>query len=150
VAWATNNESGCHRQTPSRGSITKGKRDVSKWPCCYIYLAESENWPVEQISANVVDILGYKAEEFLNGSVLYAECIHPDDFERVTKEVTTHSESDDNSFTHSPYRLISRSGDTVWVLDTTSIVRDSIGGITHYLGYLVDISEQKKTGTAFT
>lgn len=103
-----------------------------------------ENWPVEQISANVVDILGYKAEEFLNGSVLYAECIHPDDFERVTKEVTTHSESDDNSFTHSPYRLISRSGDTVWVLDTTSIVRDSIGGITHYLGYLVDISEQKR------
>lgn len=103
-----------------------------------------ENWPVEQVSANVFDILGYKAEEFLDGSVLYAECIHPDDLERVTKEVTSHSESDDNSFIHSPYRLISRSGDTIWVLDTTSIVRDSKRGITHYLGYLVDISEQKR------
>ncbi len=103
-----------------------------------------ENWPVEHVSANVVDILGYRAEEFLDGSVLYASCIHPDDIERVVAEVTNHSESNENSFIHSPYRLISRSGDTIWVLDTTSIVRDSSGGITHYLGYLVDISEQKR------
>ena len=42
-----------------------------------------------------------------------------------------------------PYRLITRNGDTVWVLDTTTIVRDDHGNISHYLGYLVDISVQK-------
>jgi len=103
-----------------------------------------ENWPVEQVSSNIVGILGYKAEDFLNGSVVYAERIHPDDLDKVTEEVTTHSKSGDTSFIHQPYRLISRSGDTIWVLDTTSIVRDSKGEITHYLGYLVDISEQKR------
>ena len=103
-----------------------------------------KNLPVEQVSANVVDILGYKAEDFLDGSILFAQCIHPADLEKVTEEILTHSKSSDNSFIHQPYRLISRSGDTVWVLDATSIIRDDNGEITHYLGYLVDISEQKR------
>ncbi len=103
-----------------------------------------EHWPVEQVSANVFDILGYKSDEFLDGSVVYAECIHPDDLDQVMQEVMNHSKSGDKSFIHHPYRLLSKSGETLWVLDTTTIVRDNNGKITHYLGYLVDISEQKR------
>ena len=103
-----------------------------------------ENWPVEQVSANIVDIIGYKAKEFLDGSVLYSQCVHPDDLDRVTTEVATNSDSGADSFTHQPYRLVSSSGTIVWVLDTTTLIRDNNGKITHYLGYLVDISEQKK------
>lgn len=29
-----------------------------------------ENWPVKQVSENVLDVLGYAAEEFLSGSVV--------------------------------------------------------------------------------
>ncbi|MCI5222757.1 MAG: PAS domain S-box protein [Candidatus Electrothrix sp. AR4] len=103
-----------------------------------------ENWPVEQVSGNVFDILGYTTEEFFDGSVLYAQCIHPDDLDRVTEEVMIHSQGNESSFIHQPYRLVARSGAIVWVLDTTTIVRDANGGISHYLGYLVDISEQKR------
>jgi PAS domain S-box-containing protein len=103
-----------------------------------------ENWPVEQVSANIAGILGYKAEEFLDGSVLYARCIHADDIDRVTEEVADHSQRGESSFIHQPYRLISRSGEVVWVLDTTTIIRDDNGEISHYLGYIVDISEQKR------
>ena len=102
-----------------------------------------ENWPVERISENVADILGYEAKDFLDGSIHYASCIHPNDLQRVIDEVTAHSNDNSESFSHLPYRLITRNGDTVWVLDTTSFVRDEHGNISHYLGYLVDISVQK-------
>ena len=103
-----------------------------------------ENWPVEYVSGNIVDIIGYKAEDFLNGSVLYAQCIHPDDLDRFFEEIRTHSKNDVHSFIHQPYRLIAQTGTTVWVSDTTTIIRDDKGEISHYLGYLVDISEQKR------
>jgi PAS domain S-box-containing protein len=102
-----------------------------------------ENWPVERVSKNVINFLGYEAEDFLNGSTLYASCIHPEDLQRVMTEATTSSSDNTESFSHLPYRLITRNGETVWVLGTTSIVRDDHGNISHYLGYLVDISVQK-------
>ena len=98
------------------------------------------NWPVENISGNVLDLLGYSNEEFLSGSVLYSSLIHPDDLVRVTNEVTAHSLPDSTHFIHQPYRLIARGGRIIGVLDSTTLVRDSSGQITHYHGYIVDIT----------
>ena len=100
-----------------------------------------ENWPVEQISANVLDLLGYSAKKFHDNSVKYKELIHPDDLQRVIDELTDNSGPENSSFIHEPYRLTHRNGESVWVLDCTTLVRDSHGGISHYQGYLVDISQ---------
>jgi len=99
-----------------------------------------ENWPVEYVSENVRDTLGYTANEFLDGSVRYVDCIHPDDLQRVTREVAEHSASG-NNYVHEPYRLVARNGDSVWVLDSTSVIRDSHGEISHFQGYLVDVTQ---------
>ncbi|MEA3547442.1 MAG: PAS domain-containing protein, partial [Thermodesulfobacteriota bacterium] len=101
----------------------------------------SENWPVEQISGNVLDFLGYAAKDFLDGSVQYATLIHPDDLQRVIDEVESNSIPENDSFIHEPYRLTHRNGESVWVLDCTTLVRDSQGEISHFQGYLVDISQ---------
>lgn len=103
----------------------------------------AENWPVEYISPNFEQILGYNSEEFLLNRILYTEIIHPDDLNRVINEVDTFSTSNVVRFEHQPYRLISRSGEIKWVLDYTTILRDDSGKITHFLGYIVDISERK-------
>ncbi len=100
----------------------------------------NENWQVEQVSANVIDILGYSAEEFINGSVQYATLIHPDDLQRVADEVASNSAPEISSFTHEPYRLKTRAGDLLWVIDNTTLVRNNQGEITHFKGYLVDIT----------
>ncbi len=100
-----------------------------------------ENWPVEHVSANVAEILGYSDKEFLDGTILFASLIPPDELQRVADEVTTASQDKERSFTHKPYRLISRSGKTVWVLDQTTIIRNDDNEISHYQGYLVDITD---------
>lgn len=101
----------------------------------------SDNWPVEQVSENVIDILGYYSTDSLYDSVPYASLIHPDDLQQVMNEVTENSTPDTTGFTHKPYRLRHRNGSIVWVLDNTTLIRNDQGDITHYQGYLVDISE---------
>ena len=105
-------------------------------------------WPVEYVSSNVQGILGYTVDEFVHGQVLYADLIHPADIHRVTEEVALYSRGTADRFEHQPYRLIRRTGEVVWVLDHTTILQDASGTITHYLGYLVDITALKKTEEA--
>ncbi|RLB56430.1 MAG: hypothetical protein DRJ42_03365 [Deltaproteobacteria bacterium] len=96
-------------------------------------------WPVEFVSANVAETFGYTAEEFLDGAVSYAELIHEDDIDRVAAEVQTAIESTAESFEHAPYRTTHRDGSVRWLYDTTHLLR-SEGVVTHFLGYVIDIT----------
>jgi len=121
-------------------SLLQRERDMfMQGPVMTFTWQNSENWPVEQVSPNVSALLGYTGKEFLDGSILFASLIYPDDLERVLDEVSRASML--KSFTHDPYRLVARDGRVVWVQDHTTIVRNSSGDISHYQGYLVDITD---------
>lgn len=102
-------------------------------------------WPVEFVSSNVADLFGYTDEDFISGKVVYSEIIHPEDLERVAKEVSDYStEVGRKKFIHEPYRIITKDGQTKWVEDKTFIRRDKNGNITHFQGFVEDISERIK------
>ncbi len=102
-----------------------------------------EGWPVDAVSSNVYSMLGYTAQEFMAGALSYSDVIHDDDKERVGAEVTEFSaEKNRSSFDHEPYRIATRDGKTKWVQDRTVICRNSTGEITHFKGFIVDISTQ--------
>jgi len=98
----------------------------------------TEGWPVEFVSSNVHHVLGYGAEDFLSGRVVYARAIHPDDLPKVTREVEEHSASGDLVFEHEDYRIIDPGGRVIWVRDLTAIIRDDAGKITRYIGYIFE------------
>ena len=100
-----------------------------------------EAWSVDHVSASVKDTLGYEKEDFLNHSITYSNCIHPDDLESVVEEVTIARQEALDFFKHKPYRIITKTGDIKWVSDSTVIVKDKEDNITHYLGYISDITE---------
>lgn len=108
----------------------------------------SEGWPVVYVSPNIEDLLGYTDREFLSGAVSYAGTISPEDIGRVTEEVLLNSEKGSDSFEHKPYRLIRKDGKIVWVSDHTTILKDENKQITHYLGYIVNITEGKQAQQA--
>lgn len=101
-----------------------------------------ENWPVEYVSPNIEQILGYSPEDFHNIRASYSRILHPEDIDRVIDEVKTYSSNGSIRFEHKPYRLISKAGEIKWVLDNTTIIRNDAGDVTHYLGYIVDITER--------
>jgi PAS domain S-box-containing protein len=97
-------------------------------------------WPVELCTPNVLEVFGHSATDFLRGTVAYADCVHPDDLDRVQREVTSASESRALAFEHEPYRIRRADGSVRWLYDFTRIQRDERGDATHYLGYVIDVT----------
>ncbi len=119
---------------------------INRSPAVAFLWKNLEGWPVEFVSDNVMELFGYSAEEFTSGQVSYAKTVHPDDLERVAKEVATFSnEKERTGFVHLPYRIIANDGKIKWVDDRTYIRRDNEGTITHYEGIVVDITDSVQT-----
>ena len=106
-----------------------------------------ENWPVCSVSENIKSLYGYSVDDFISSKLQYANLIHKDDIDRVFKEVTKASLSINDSFTHAPYRLKCADDTYKWVQDVTVIIRDECNNISHYIGYLSDITKLKEFET---
>ncbi len=100
-----------------------------------------EGWPVVDVSQNLEKLYGYKPQEYKNGTLTFAEQIHPDDYAQVLKEVIDSSDATTESFQHKPYRYLDASGNYHWVSDNTSIIRNDAGDIIYYVGYLTHIDQ---------
>ncbi len=102
----------------------------------------AEGWPVEYVSPNIEALTGYPVEDFASGRRPYASLIDKEDLPRVFEEVTSNSKGDTRWFVHQPYRMRRADGAALWVADYTVILRDDGGTITHYFGYIMDITAQ--------
>lgn len=100
-------------------------------------------WSTNYVSNNVKNLFGFTKEDFLTQRIKYTDCIFPEDIENVTNELSTALSKDEGSFKHQPYRIINKNGETRWVLDYTILSKDANDKVTHFLSYLVDITEQK-------
>ena len=115
----------------------KGSSVLFKWN-------NDEHWSIDYVSSSVESLLGYKQEDFMNNNISYDKCIHKDDLDRVIKEVTLESQLKKDFFKHEPYRIITRNKDIKWVMDYTVIIKDENNNITHFLGYINDITDEKE------
>ncbi len=122
---------------------------INKSPAVAFTWKNEEGWPVEYVSENVKKLFGYSTEDFLSRKIIYADCIYPDDLERVEQEVEDFSEErESEEFVHEPYRILTKDNDVKVVKDWTLIVRDFEGNITHYKGIIEDITERKQVDEA--
>lgn len=106
------------------------------------YWKALENWPVEFVSDSIQQF-GYCAEDFLSGKIPYTQIIHPDDLQQVSEEVEQYTANHTDEY-QLIYRILDGQGKVRWVEDRTVIERDESGQATHYLGTIVDITEQQK------
>lgn len=100
----------------------------------------------EFVSENIAK-LGYRPADLLSGRVTYPDMLHPDDRDRVLREGAARVERGDHQV-HLIYRVVTRSGETRWVDDHTTVERDAEGRPTHFQGILVDITERRDTEEA--
>ena len=107
-----------------------------------------ENWSINFVSKSVFKLLGHSQDTLENNSVKYASCIHPDDLQKVTKEVSDAIENKSYFFEHEPYRIVTKDGHIKWILDSTVVVRDKDDEIINFVGYLTDITELKNNEIA--
>ena len=103
-----------------------------------------EGWNVSYVSKSVKRLLGYSQKDFLEAKISYISCIHKDDLDFVIKEVKDASKKNKKHYQHKPYRLVTKTKEVKWVLDYTVILRNENNEITDYLGYIIDISQEKE------
>ena len=114
---------------------------INSSPAIAFLWKNTANWPVQFVSENVVDLLGYTATEFITGEIVYTDLIHKEDLDRVIKEIVT--DNTIKKFKHKPYRMITKSGVIIWIDDFSSVVRDNQGNISHYQGIIINVSERE-------
>ncbi len=123
-------------------SLMHERRMFMRGPVVIFYWQFSGAEPVEYVSSNVVDVLGYTEEEFLSGEVIYQDLVPEEDWEVVHREAIEHADAGDPSFEHTPYRIRKKDGQLIWIRDYTTIIRADDGSVKNYLGYIIDISQQ--------
>lgn len=129
-----------------RSKLTRieGEQEIfSNGPVVAFKWRNSDGWPVESVTSNVQQLLGYCKDDFLNGELLFEEIIAKPDLGRVAEEVKRACKRNLNAFDHQPYRVINKDGEQIWLHDHTLILRDSENVITHFYGYVFDISRQE-------
>jgi two-component system cell cycle sensor histidine kinase/response regulator CckA len=93
------------------------------------------------LSPQLEEILGFKPSDWTSDLDAFINALHPDDRERVIEE---RSASTGKGRIALEYRLISKSGRTVWVRDEAVVVRDLSGKPLYVQGYLLDISVERE------
>ncbi len=126
--------------------ITAGGQDyrrlVERLPVI-VYTSEmGEHGEWRYVSPQVAEILGYTAEEFKADPDLWARLLHPDDRERALSFETKDYLGDRNT-RPVEYRLRTREGKVVWMLDEAVLEADD-KGVPVWHGVLYDISERKQ------
>ncbi len=86
---------------------------------------------------------GYRAEDFLEGRMMYRQIVNPGDHEVIAKEIQEHVDRGNEDYDQT-YRIITGSGELRWVEDRTSVVEDELTGERYHQGIIVDVHERKE------
>jgi len=94
---------------------------------------------VSYATQNVNQLFNASAEDFISGKVRYEELLHPEDADRVIKELASSIDAGHDSYTHTPYRIKNARG-WKWVDDRTHIIRNEEGKVVEFHGYITDLT----------
>ena len=123
-------------QTQLLSLFDKGDITLFKW-------RNDDIWSVEHVSDNVKSLTGYTKEEFFTNKIDYVSIIHKDDLQTIKDEIQFAIDKEHKFFTHKVYRILTKDNQIKWLRDSTNIIVNSSGKITHFLGYIIDITTMK-------
>lgn len=134
-----------HRLEETNSVLEQAQNLFFTGPVVMFKWRNSDDLPVDYVSPNVTEIFGYTVDDFCTGKVLYADIIAMPDFEQVLVEVKKAEDENIWAYDHSPYRIISKNGSEHLIQDHTVVVRNHKDEITHYYGYVFEISQPKSS-----
>ncbi|MBF0470335.1 MAG: response regulator [Gammaproteobacteria bacterium] len=115
---------------------------VSNVPGAIYRVVNDSAWPIIYMSDEIEKITGYPASDFIESRIVtFSTIMHPDDVESTGRSIAEQFEHG-NSFQFD-YRVIAKSGETVWVRGKGQSVKTESGD-SFIDGVIIDITENKK------
>lgn len=105
----------------------------------------SEGYPTEYVSPNVVTLTGYAPADFTSGIITYTDIVHPDDLTRIMDDMLRYTSEPARTSFETEYRIIRRDGTIAWLYEFTTIIRNDDGQITCYESYVLDNTIRKQS-----
>ena len=102
-----------------------------------------QGWPIEYISETISQY-GYDSKRLVEEKTCYARLVHASDVERIAGS-ELQSGQDGTHYIGIDYRIVCSNGDVRWVYSYSIPVKDDAGVLTHYAGYILDITNRKQT-----
>jgi PAS domain S-box-containing protein len=119
-----------------RSTFFAGPVVVLKW-------RSTAPWPLLYASPNVIDCVGYSAEDLVAGRPTFVSLVHPDDLPGVERTVVAAVNEPDSRGTRTQYRIRHANGTWRWLADQAAFVRHLDNSIT-VQSYVFDITERKE------
>lgn len=137
---------GIHQDVTEREQVNQDRQLLSniinRSPVVAFRWCNEPGWPVEFVSENV-EIFGYSVSDFTGGRVRFMDLVHPDDKDRIERDVTEYLANGPDAYRQN-YRFLHGQGHWVWVDDFTWLTRDHNGKVTEINGVLLDITDRKQ------
>ena len=142
---ATSAMSRCHRAKNAMRASPRRRRYrslVEEIPAVTFVAPFDESVGELYVSPQIVNMLGFTQQEWLNDPVLWYRQLHQEDRERWHQEFARTCASAEQF--RSVYRFKARDGRTVWVHGEAKVVRDADGRPLFLQGVAFDITERKE------
>ncbi|MBU3015897.1 transporter substrate-binding domain-containing protein [Poseidonibacter lekithochrous] len=111
----------------------KGDTVLFKWK-------NDDSKSIEYVSESIYKLSGYQSDEFINKNMTYRSLVNKEDWRKTNQEFKNAILRKEDYIKHDPYRIKTKDGKEKWILDNTVLLYEN-GIITHYLGYMTDITE---------
>lgn len=95
------------------------------------------------VSENIIDILGYPAEEFMKDEQLFSDLMYPEDIKKYDVNVAKWKKGGAAGVISNEIRVRNKNGDIVWLEDHMFEV-NTREGKPYFSGIMIDITGQKK------
>ncbi len=139
AAFAIDRQRAVDQVESERGMFVGGPTVVFKW-------RNQPGWPVDYASPNLVAQFGHAPEDLIRGTTTYSSLVHPDDLDRVGREVEAAVASGQATFEQS-YRLRRADGEYRTIYDFTVVGRRG-SEVTDFRGYLLDVTDRDASAAA--
>lgn len=95
-------------------------------------------------SAGVARVFGHSSNDRIKTNQMWADHIHPEDRERIDKQISYYISSENESTFNFEFRFRREDGEYNYINDKGSIIRNELGIVTRMIGAARDITEQKQ------
>jgi diguanylate cyclase (GGDEF)-like protein/PAS domain S-box-containing protein len=126
----------------AEGQLLRERQLFTKGPVTVFRCAAEYGWPIEYVSETITHY-GYDSKRLIEGNIRYSELIHANDVQRLA-DSELQTEDDGSRYIGIDYRLVCSNGDVRWVYSYSIPVKDESGELTHYAGYILDITGRKQ------